>query len=712
MKLSYSKTQKIGMLLIILLLFLMSGVILIRDGSTISLLENITKIYNPIYQDLSEINQQFLFAGFQFFRYDDDIEKQKMETKKSLDEIKQLLSAFYNSLQQEKEQHHSIGGLTAIYQKTQTTYRRFLTAYYAYYSNIYTRDRSYTYSLGAKRELENVITQSIVDASSILNQFNKSHAALLAHEIDQLTQSLFILLSFIFFLLLVTIMIIFMLAKILNQSIKKIRDNAQKISEGNFDEPLQEFANDNVGVLARMLDKMRVNLKSYIENLQEEIKTRKKTEEKITYLAYHDELTGLPNRIYFNRVLEREIERAKRHNLFLAIMFLDIDNFKTVNDTYGHDIGDLLIQATAKRLKENLRTEDIISRISGDEFMILLSGLQDPNEAAFIGQKLINSFSKSFILQSIEFRITVSMGFSIFPLTSKNPDELLKLADIAMYRAKETGRNNCQNYDKELDKLHKEQLEIYNKLPFALERNEFYLAYQPIIDVSDNKIVGMEVLLRWLLPSKGLILPDTFLSIAEKSSIFPQLGFWIIDEAFKQLKKWQNLFDLSENYLSINLSAIQLETEKINQHIFNSAGNLKVNPKNIGFEITESSIMTNLDRSKKILKDLHRHGFKLLIDDFGTGFSSFARLKELDITTLKIDKSFIDDIGQNEMGERIIKSIIALAETLGLSTIAEGVETKEQAEFLLKNQCPIVQGFYYSQPLKVDEMTEYLKTHL
>lgn len=712
MKLSYSKTQRIGILLIILLLFLMGGIILVRDGSTISLLENITNIYNPIYQDLSEINQQFLFAGFQFFRYDNDIEKQKTETKKSLDEIKRLLSAFDNSLQQEKKQHHSIAGLAEIYQKTQTTYRRFLTAYYAYYSNIYTKDRSYTYSLGAKHELENVITQSIVDASNILNQFNKSHAALLAHEIDQLTRSLFILLSFIFFLLLITITIIFMLAKILNQSIKKIRDHAQQISEGNFDEPLQDFAHDDVGVLARMIDKMRINLKSYIHNLQEEIKTRKKTEEKITYLAYHDELTGLPNRIYFNRVLEREIERAKRHNHFLAIMFLDIDNFKTVNDTYGHDVGDLLIQATAKRLKENLRAEDIISRISGDEFMILLSGMQDPNEAAFIGQKLINSFANSFILQSIELRITVSIGFSIFPLTSKNPDELLKLADIAMYRAKETGKNNCQNYDKELDKLHKEQLEIYNKLPFAMERNEFYLVYQPIMNIHLGKIVGMEVLLRWLLPSKGLIPPMTFLPIAEKSSIFKQLGFWIIDEAFKQLKKWQELFDLSENYISINLSAIQLESETINQHISNTAGNLKVNPKNVGFEITESSIMTNLDRSKKILKNLYYHGFKLLIDDFGTGFSSFARLKELDITTLKIDKSFIDDIGQNEMGERIIKSIIALAETLGLSIIAEGVETKEQVEFLLKNQCSIVQGFYYSKPLKVDEMTEYLKTHL
>lgn len=712
MKLSYSKTQKIGMLIIIFILFLMAGVVVTREGSTISLLENIIKIYNPIYQDLSEINQQLLFAGFQFFRYDEDIKKQKTATKKSLDTIKALLSTFYNTLQQRKKQDHQLGGLIAIYQKTERTYRRFLTAYYAYYSNIYTRDRSYTYSLGAKRELENIISQSIVDAASTLTQFNQSHAALLAHEINQLTRSLFILLLFMFFLLLVTITIIFLLAKILNQSIKKIRDHAQKISEGNFDEPLQEFANDDVGVLARMIDKMRINLKSYIDSLQKEIKTRKKTEEKITYLAYHDELTGLPNRAYFNQMLEREIERAKRHDQFLAIMFLDIDNFKTVNDTYGHNIGDSLIQATAKRLKENLRAEDIISRISGDEFMILLSGLQDPNEVAFIGQKLINSFAHSFVLKSIELRITVSIGFSIFPLTSRNPVELLKLADIAMYRAKETGKNSCQNYDKALDKLHKEQLEIYNQLPFALERNEFYLVYQPIINTHRGKIVGIEVLLRWLLPSKGQIPPLTFLPIVEKSSLFKQLGFWIIDEAFKQLKKWQESFDLAENYISINLSAIQLETDIINQHIFNTAGNLKVNPKNVGFELTESSIMTNLDRSKKIIQSLHHHGFKLVIDDFGTGFSSFSRLKELDVSILKIDKSFVDDIGKNEMGERIIKSIIALAETLGLSIIAEGVEKKEQVEFLSKNRCPIVQGFYYSKPLKADDMTEYLKTHL
>ena len=394
----------------------------------------------------------------------------------------------------------------------------------------------------------------------------------------------------------------------------------------------------------------------------------------------------------------------------LAILFIDVDDFKSINDTYGHDIGDLLIQKTAHRLKENIRTVDSITRIGGDEFIVLLSGIKDPQESLFIGQKLLATMSETYQLNNlIDVSITVSIGIALFPLSSDNLNELFKQADIALYRAKQSGRNNCQSYDNTLDQIYKEQMFFANLLPFALKKNQFYLVYQPIIDSRSEKVIGMEALLRWNLPSHGIVSPKIFIPIAEKSGIFKNLGLWVIKNAFKQLKIWQDQFDLAENYLSINLSAIQLDSNKLNQDIERLAQKTGIDIKRVGFELTESCIMQNFETSRQILHTLHHDGFKLLIDDFGTGFSSFAKLKELDFTTLKIDKSFIDDIGIHKVGERIIKSIIALAEALGLTIIAEGVETQKQLQFLKENKAYFIQGFYYSKPLNAEEMTQYLK---
>ncbi|MEK6731021.1 MAG: EAL domain-containing protein [Pseudomonadota bacterium] len=708
MKLSYSQIQKIGLIVIILLLFILGSLIMVRESATLSTLENTSDFNNHDIPMISNISQQFLLFGLDFFRYDDDPQKQKTETKKDLDNIKTQLLSYQQSLSAGAQFHQK--SIQPFFALPQEEYRRLLTAYYAYYATPYDYDQSYEYSRISKQLVENIISQSSKKISDVLLDSVKNQTARLTNEINRTTSSFTLLLALVLLIILIVIATLFSLNLLLNRTIKEIQKSTQKISEGNFNEPLKTMTHDDVGMLAKNIDQMRINLKSQVDTLKNEIKLREKSEEKITYLAYHDALTDMPNRLYFTKILEREIEKAKRSHQLLAILFIDVDDFKSINDTYGHDIGDLLIQKTAHRLKENIRTVDSITRIGGDEFIVLLSGIKDPQESLFIGQKLLATMSETYQLNNlIDVSITVSIGIALFPLSSDNLNELFKQADIALYRAKQSGRNNCQSYDNTLDQIYKEQMFFANLLPFALKKNQFYLVYQPIIDSRSEKVIGMEALLRWNLPSHGIVSPKIFIPIAEKSGIFKNLGLWVIKNAFKQLKIWQDQFDLAENYLSINLSAIQLDSNKLNQDIERLAQKTGIDIKRVGFELTESCIMQNFETSRQILHTLHHDGFKLLIDDFGTGFSSFAKLKELDFTTLKIDKSFIDDIGIHKVGERIIKSIIALAEALGLTIIAEGVETQKQLQFLKENKAYFIQGFYYSKPLNAEEMTQYLK---
>lgn len=423
-------------------------------------------------------------------------------------------------------------------------------------------------------------------------------------------------------------------------------------------------------------------------------------QQEIFTLAYYDKLTGLINRSYFNHLFEIEIHRAKRNEKLLGVLYIDLDNFKSINDNYGHNIGDILLKNVAEKLLKLVRDTDIVARIGGDEFIVLLTDIEYSKNINYISRKILDYFtSKIFTIKNIDINITLSIGSSIYPLSSENQDELLKQADIAMYRTKRSGRNNSQNYLSSIDDQYKEQSEIITKLPFALKNNELFLVYQPVINISTNKIIAYEALLRWHIPNKGLIPPAKFIPVAEENGIYSKFGFWIIETAFKQLKQWENNIILDDNYLSINLSATQINDEKFVKKIIAIADKIGIDKKKVGFEVTESAIVKKEDITKQVINSLYNNGFKILIDDFGTGFSSFRRLKELSFSKIKIDKSFIDDIGINHTSEKIIKAIINLADILNLEVVAEGVETKEQIEFLRNSQCYNIQGFYYSEPL-------------
>ena len=434
-----------------------------------------------------------------------------------------------------------------------------------------------------------------------------------------------------------------------------------------------------------------------------DISQRKKSEKTIEQMAFYDALTGLPNRHMFKKHLNEIL--TNHENKKLAVLFLDLDRFKNINDTKGHTIGDLLLKIVAKRLKMAVKNEGMVSRQGGDEFIILLEDI-DKEKVAEVANQIIEQFSNPIEINQQEFFVTPSIGISIFPNDGEDEETLIKHADTAMYLAKERGKNNFQFYTSKLQELASRKMELENGLRKALEQEQLWLYYQPQVDLETEEIVGIEALIRWNHPANGMISPSEFIPLAEETGIIIPIGKWVLRKACEQNMYWQKL-GYKTIPIAVNVSVRQLQEDDFVKTVTTILKEVGLDPRYLELEITES-IMQNIDRSTIILNQLKELGVKISIDDFGTGYSSLSYLKHLPIDSIKIDKSFIDDIINHSNQGEMVKTIINMGNNLTFNVIAEGIETQKQVIFLKQHDCKSAQGYFYSKPLPAKQMEELL----
>ncbi|MDB2562257.1 EAL domain-containing protein [Sulfurimonas sp.] len=447
--------------------------------------------------------------------------------------------------------------------------------------------------------------------------------------------------------------------------------------------------------------------KKFIQSVNTRLghEVQNKTKE-LQHIANHDNLTGLPNRLLFLDRLKQSIKHSKRNNTSVSVLFLDLDRFKEVNDTYGHDVGDKLLQKISNKLSHIIREEDTVSRLGGDEFTIILNDLNE-NDIINITQKIITIMQEKISIDDINIFITFSIGISNFPQDGDTPAILLRNADTAMYKAKELGKNQYQFYSPQMTKIAVHRASIEHDVRLAIENDEFIPYFQPKIDAKSGKIIGAEALVRWDHPTKGLIFPDKFITIAEDAGLIMSIDKLMMKKTLTIMQKWQEE-GLNTGTLSLNLSMRQLEHEQCLDNLKKLLDEYTVASKDIELEITENQIMSNPESAIKILKGIRKLGLSISVDDFGTGYSSLSYLKQLPINKLKIDKSFIDDLPDDKDDVAIVEAIIGLSKSLNLDIIAEGVETKEQLDFLVLRGCSNIQGYYYSKPIPADEYKRFL----
>ena len=435
---------------------------------------------------------------------------------------------------------------------------------------------------------------------------------------------------------------------------------------------------------------------------------RKEAKQRIIQMATHDALTGLPNRLLLQDRIEQALVQDARNQKQIAVLFIDLDHFKTINDSLGHEIGDFLLKAVAERLLACVRNEDTVARQGGDEFIVVLNSIGESLDAAKVAQKILDSLGQPYHIHENELHIGGSIGIAIFPEDGTNAEALLKNSDIAMYYAKENGRNNYQFFTKELNKSAHERHTLGLDLRYALERNELVLYYQPVMNMPGNRLHSVEALLRWRHPEHKLMAPDKFINLAEETGLIIPIGKWVLRTVCRQIKIWQDQgYDVPK--VAINLSGRQFRDKELIKDISSILNETKVAAKYISLEITESMLIDNIEKGVETLKCLSEMGIHISIDDFGTGYSSLSYLKRFPINTLKIDRSFVHDIVTDKNDHTIVTAIIAMAHSLGIDVIAEGIETKEQLRLLIAQKCNHYQGYYFSQPVPVSEMINILK---
>lgn len=441
-----------------------------------------------------------------------------------------------------------------------------------------------------------------------------------------------------------------------------------------------------------------------------DITSRKQSEERLQFMANHDALTHLPNRTLLQERIEQALLRAKRSNGKLAVLFIDLDRFKVINDTLGHQAGDMLLQEAARRLKDCLRVSDTVARQGGDEFVVLVEDFTDSQYLTSVARKIMGVLSQPFILLNQELYISASIGISVYPEDGLDLFSLLKNADVAMYRAKESGKNTFQFYAAESNVHSLERLTLENSLRRALERKEFVLHYQAKVNMRTRKIIGAEALLRWAHPELGLLPPAEFIPMAEETGLIIPIGAWVLEESCRAAYGWREAAGYPIR-VGVNLSARQFREEGLHQTIANALANSGLTADCLELEITESMIMQNAERATGLLQHFRQLGTHVLIDDFGTGYSSLGYLKHFPIDSLKIDRSFVRDIPDDSDDMAITQAIIALARSLNLKVVAEGVENKEQLRFLHEQGCDLMQGYIFSEPLPEEEFVALLKSY-
>ncbi|MCU7937633.1 MAG: EAL domain-containing protein [Candidatus Thiodiazotropha sp. (ex Dulcina madagascariensis)] len=429
----------------------------------------------------------------------------------------------------------------------------------------------------------------------------------------------------------------------------------------------------------------------------------KEAQDQINFLAHHDALTRLPNRALLRERLNHALMHAQREDSSLALLFLDLDRFKTVNDSLGHPIGDQVLQEMSRRISSVIRASDTLARLGGDEFILLLEEKTNAQHAAVVARKLIGLFSDPMTITGHELVVTASIGISIFPNDGDDPDILIRHADRAMYEAKQQGRNTYRFFTQALTEGAFERLLMENELRHAVERGELILHYQPQVDITGKRLEGIEALVRWQHPDQGLIPPGLFIGLAEEIGIIDDIGAWVLHTACQQIAAWDEQGFIVPR-IAVNLSVQQLGREGLVNRIATELQEAGLPAERLELEVTESMLMRDPALSRAVLGELKGLGVKIAIDDFGTGYSSLAYLKLLPLNRLKIDQSFVHDIGRDSNDEAIVRAIIALSENLGLEAIAEGVEDENQAAFLQQEGCRLAQGFLYSPPLPMEEL--------
>jgi diguanylate cyclase (GGDEF)-like protein/PAS domain S-box-containing protein len=449
----------------------------------------------------------------------------------------------------------------------------------------------------------------------------------------------------------------------------------------------------------------------YDVSIIEDISQRKAAETRIEYLATHDELTRLPNRSMFGQALVNAIESARRYGRRFAVLFIDLDRFKVINDSLGHEAGDALLKEISSRFRTCVRASDIVARLGGDEFVVLVQEVQDSSEIAIVARNLLSAAIKPVDLGGQECRVTASIGVCRYPDDGQDVQSLLKNADMAMYLAKEEGKNNFQFFSNAINSQMVERLELENALRRAVERDEFHVHYQPKLDVATNEITGVEALLRWDSPALGSVPPARFIPVAEEMGLIIPLGRWVLKAACAQNVAWQAQ-GLPAMTMAVNLSPRQFRDPDLLHNVAAALEETGMAPALLDLEITEGMLMHNLDQAITKLNALKEMEVRLSIDDFGTGYSSLAQLKRLPIDTLKVDRSFIRDLPSDREDQAITQAIIAMGRTLGVTVIAEGVETAEQQSFLQSHHCDQIQGFYFSRPCDPMEFAERVREHL
>ncbi|HWY56675.1 MAG TPA: EAL domain-containing protein [Terriglobales bacterium] len=442
--------------------------------------------------------------------------------------------------------------------------------------------------------------------------------------------------------------------------------------------------------------------------IRTDITERKVAEERIQFLAYSDALTGLPNRRLLQDRLTQALASARRQKGRVALLFLDLDTFKNINDSLGHSVGDLLLQELAERLKTWGRKQDTVARVGGDEFLIVLTELKDIIDAAIAAEQLLDAIIGEYTIQDHTLNITCSLGISIFPEHGADAETLIKNADAAMYSAKENGRNNFRFFTEEMNAQVVERLTLENSLRLALDKKELFLVYQPQVDMSTGRIVGLEALLRWQHPELGLVPPDRFIRIAEKSGLILPIGEWVLRTACSQALKWQEE-GLPAVTVAVNVSAIQFRQESFCRLIGRVLHETGLAPQYLELELTESLLVADTGVTLSVIQELKAMGLTLAIDDFGTGYSSFSYLRQFRVSKLKIDRSFIRDVAVNPDDAAITAAIISMAKSLKLKVIAEGVENEAQMSFLRAHHCDEIQGYYFSKPLAVEKVPDKLR---
>ena len=464
------------------------------------------------------------------------------------------------------------------------------------------------------------------------------------------------------------------------------------------------FTTEFVELLQRLAD----NVSFALENFDRaDEKTR--ADARIEYLASHDSLTGLPNRETFNGLLHYAIEAARRHQRRFAVLFIDLDRFKVINDSLGHEAGDMLLVEIAGRLRETLRSSDVVARLGGDEFVVILEEAAESHDVERIARNLLSVLSEPLQLSGHECHTTASIGIAMYPSDGADVQTLTKNADMAMYLAKEDGKNGFRFFTKEIKTQSIERLTLESALRRALDRDQFALHYQPKVDMATGQITGVEALLRWTHPELGVLPPAQFIPLAEETGLIVPIGRWVLKEACAQNMAWQH-GGLRPVSMAVNLSPRQFLDEDLLLDIDEALAASGMSPVLLQLEVTESMVMRNVSRAVKVLDAIQTRGIRLAIDDFGTGYSSMSLMKQFPIDTIKIDRSFVRDLPDDSEDKAIAQAIISMGKALGMTVVAEGVETAEQETFLRDHACDEMQGFLFSRPVPPQQLAELLRS--